>query len=523
MLESVMGPASEYSRKCFVIASAQYVQGELGNHLGPVIPCFLPVMGRKLIEWQTESAPENYERYLSVPEDYVMSPWESRILEELNFSLIKLPVKTLKLSLCAILERLQEKLPDASIDLLYGDTMIPAIPVNRLAIAQDPKSYSWGYVLKNQEEPPLWIFAGRLHFESMQVLHETLLSSNDVMEAVNLLLERKQIEDYQVETWLDFGNLDTFYSSRRKIFTNRSFNNLELKGKEVTKASLNNPKKIIMEAQWLESVPKSTRAYFPSVLRVTQNSYTIPYIPDPSLDELLVHGKLKIHDWAIIFSELRTYFEYCIEAAKFSSKSVNPSFDLESIIFANALMRIENFPEELMGGMRTKGKVNKKQLLEFIQLSKKSITGSDIEGLTHGDLVFSNILWDKRKRQLTMIDPRGQTPQGELLLFGDLRYDLAKLYQSIFFDYDWIVAGRDLGQINSDTGDQFSNKEESFKSSLMNLFSTEILKPLGVREEDIEILASILLLNLIPLHSENLLRQKNFVERFKKHLNMRFQ
>jgi len=61
--------------------------------------------------------------------------------------------------------------------------------------------------------------------------------------------------------------------------------------------------------------------------------------------------------------------------------------------------------------------------------------------LMHGDFCLSNILFDFRRGEIKLLDPRGEVATGKPSLFGDARYDRAKLYQSLAGGYDFIVAG----------------------------------------------------------------------------------
>lgn len=54
--------------------------------------------------------------------------------------------------------------------------------------------------------------------------------------------------------------------------------------------------------------------------------------------------------------------------------------------------------------------------------------------LIHGDVTFSNMLYDRVKRNLFLIDPRGYF--GKTKFYGDPDYDWAKLYYSIVGNYD---------------------------------------------------------------------------------------
>ena len=61
----------------------------------------------------------------------------------------------------------------------------------------------------------------------------------------------------------------------------------------------------------------------------------------------------------------------------------------------------------------------------------------------HGDFCFSNILYDFKSQSIKVIDPRGLSGDGkEQSIYGDLRYDVAKLAHSVIGKYDFIIAGR---------------------------------------------------------------------------------
>ena len=57
--------------------------------------------------------------------------------------------------------------------------------------------------------------------------------------------------------------------------------------------------------------------------------------------------------------------------------------------------------------------------------------------IVHGDLCLSNILYDLRSRICKLLDPRGSF--GAAGIYGDPRYDVAKLYHSIYGLYDFIT------------------------------------------------------------------------------------
>lgn len=61
---------------------------------------------------------------------------------------------------------------------------------------------------------------------------------------------------------------------------------------------------------------------------------------------------------------------------------------------------------------------------------------ASLECIGHGDLCFSNMLYERHGRLLKLIDPKGASTEAEL--WTDPSYDVAKLSHSILGDYDFI-------------------------------------------------------------------------------------
>jgi aminoglycoside phosphotransferase len=68
-----------------------------------------------------------------------------------------------------------------------------------------------------------------------------------------------------------------------------------------------------------------------------------------------------------------------------------------------------------------------------VQALSKSAKGTVI----HGDLCFSNILYDVSSAVCRLIDPRGSF--GTVGIGGDPRYDIAKLWHSVAGGYDFLA------------------------------------------------------------------------------------
>ncbi len=104
-----------------------------------------------------------------------------------------------------------------------------------------------------------------------------------------------------------------------------------------------------------------------------------------------------------------------------------------------------------------------------------------------------------------MIDPRGTF--GEFDIYGDERYELAKILHSIEGKYDFII--KDLFKLETDDLNyriEFNYTEPSpdIVSIFMNVFHEKIN---GI-ENQLILIESLLFLSMIPLHRESLKHQQ---------------
>ena len=172
----------------------------------------------------------------------------------------------------------------------------------------------------------------------------------------------------------------------------------------------------------------------------------------PTLGDLFVSQRLNLGAWNDVVRSIS-----CIQSC-FAEKAVKNSLApqlaravyLEKTrIASGGLHRAKPFRQALfrMSRCARSGPLSRVQqtLARFVEQSGLL----KIDELTpiHGDFCFSNLLYDCKVRLVKMIDPRGEF--GVPGIFGDRRYDLAKLAHSYAGGYDFIVA------------DQFSVEVES--------------------------------------------------------------
>ena len=109
--------------------------------------------------------------------------------------------------------------------------------------------------------------------------------------------------------------------------------------------------------------------------------------------------------------------------------------------YEKTLSRIEFF-ESLNPNYQYPTKINKVKVIPLPEIIKKIPWELLFEGIPtfiHGDLQFDNIIYNKKLDKFLLIDWR-QDFAGKLE-FGDLYYDIAKLYGGILLNYDFIKKG----------------------------------------------------------------------------------
>lgn len=121
--------------------------------------------------------------------------------------------------------------------------------------------------------------------------------------------------------------------------------------------------------------------------------------------------------------------------------------------------------------------------------------------LAHLDLVFGNMFFDTKTQNLISIDPRGQYLNNSI--FGDIYYDFAKLYQSVYGRYDLICEDKFEIEIKNDEISYECMKLENLDKiqkhfdKLFNKFDVELIK----------FIESLQFITMIPAHEDNYQRQ----------------
>ena len=487
-----------------MIFSGEYVTPTLQAEFGKIIPSMLPVGNKNLIDHQITTLLSG-KNLLSIPNDFNSTELsELNCRKDINFLEPSTPKQSLIQSILEYLNK-YNSLGFQTYSIILGDTVIEDYEwkLNTFSSHISGTNYKW----TNLRRDSLNVFSGYVFLNSAKL--------NEINKAIVLLRNGNiNIENFlafldsnESGKWYDFGHYHNYHSSKKDFLSKRYFNSFESKPYSLVKRSTNLDK-IQAEARWFSSIPKEISYHCPRLYSQSSDSYEIEHLYANSLSELLVHGKLPNQIWNQIYdlllSLLDTFYSTQVE--------LRPQNTLREFVTQKTLNRLSEFSligfdshEEytIDGGFR----LSLDEMLDFV----KSTWFGNEHGLyrvSHGDLCFSNILFDARSQKLSIIDPRGLDDTDSVSPYGYFEYDVAKLAHSIVYGYDHVIAGKiktyfSKGKLTS-----------TYKSYSMNAdanFWNNINKRYNVSKFTTQLICLNLFLSMLPLHSDKLDNQLSFI------------
>lgn len=370
---------------------------------------------------------------------------------------------------------------------------------SRWCMVEDFESGKLNFYDKPQERPDTNLsVSGVYHFVdskilfsklNMQLDDETYKISNEFQLSTVMQWIADKYNMYTIKLdMIDFGTLEE-YLENRSVKMSRSFNDIEIDGHFIIKSSEKEREKLIKEYNWFINLPDEIKIYTPRIfskdLFAKRTWYKMEKILAPSLREVYLFLDSSEETWEGIFDSL---FKTLNEMEKFGQEN---RF-MESII-EKTKSRIKdiNIP------------IENKLVNDFMNDLEHVIGTFSRPTLMHGDFCFSNLLYDFSSGTIKMIDPRGE-------LFGDHYYEMAKIFHSVIFDYDFVDA--ELYVKDGKSYKLYNNGKDKIK----DLFLNKINKYYTDEEQSyIILITASLFLSMIPLHSHNRNNQEIYYEIFK--------
>lgn len=507
-----------------LITSAAYVGDEIQAEFGRIPPAFLPLGSSYLIQHQLRQLRDRHDIFVSLPTDFELSDPQLELLQTERVRVIRVnPEKSLGIS---VFQSILETSAGRPLEILHGDTLVMSPPLpedDSVSVSVVKEQYMWGLVSvtkkgvitavnetqtgKNLTETAQMLSGYFFFADSWQFIKSLTAMDFNFVQAINdyaqknLLIAIKDIET------LDCGHIKTLYASRRQFAATRHFNSLSIDNYFVCKSSTD-IRKIAAEANWLRSIPGELKPFTARIVEGQEGNkpgeYRTLYSSYPTVAELYL-AQPSIMAW-------RRVMDSCCEflrRAQMHSKKEKPS-PFKWLVIDKLRERITDYPS-FLPSMHEPLRINGKSvgtLHEIVnQLQTVISAAPELPScVMHGDFCFSNMLFDSRVDRILLIDPRGLIGD-EITIYGDVRYDIAKLGHSILGRYDQIMA-EGLRSRGSRTELILEIPTDTRRELLEQIFLDSSIDDISFSADEIHAAIVSLFLSMIPLHADDPSKQK---------------
>lgn len=340
----------------------------------------------------------------------------------------------------------------------------------------------------------------------------------------NLDESRKTLQ--KVADWRDFGHLDTYHATKKTYWLNqRIFNQVSVDSRRgIIRKSSVNVEDFTHEIEWYLKLPKKLQHLAPRVLDYAvngSNSYVeMEFYGYPALADMYLFGDCNIGLWSQILDAVDHTVD---EMTAFHPSSSDPQDLLVSMRMMyeeKTYRRLESVlgDDQFRGLCGREVRINGKtcmgvqavlsSLPDLLQAAR--LYEQHQVSVIHGDLCLSNILYDRRNSLVRLVDPRGRF--GLFDVYGDPRYDLAKLSHSLEGDYDFILNGMFESQWVGDECTYAIHLDQKH-GRIKDLFRRRMKRKYGDQCLQIKLIESLLFLSMVPLHADRPRSQFVFLAR----------
>lgn len=326
----------------------------------------------------------------------------------------------------------------------------------------------------------------------------------------------EKIKFLPANNWIDVGHYEKYVKAQTKVAT-RYFNFIEIDDmRGVLKKSSQNKEKLINEISWYLKIPKQLQYLLPRIYDYSLD-FESPYVKMEfygyrTMHEFLLYGELPDSMWREIFSKLLFAFKD-MQTYRINGRTSEINAAVKEMYVEKTLKRFSTLQKDTRFNIffTQNIKVNGKQCHSLNEIEKllpelvQRLLVDDAEkffSIIHGDLCFPNILIEETYKFIRLVDPRGKF--GAFDIYGDSRYDLAKLLHTLEGKYDCIIEDMFSVESNATQVDykilmDYSKVNRIFWEIFGEMFENQL--------QAIRLIESTLFLSMIPLHSNSFKRQ----------------
>jgi dTDP-glucose pyrophosphorylase len=534
-------PSGGHSPRTAIILAAGGVPASLRPFVGRTCAALLPVNGRPIIHWSLQYLREQGFRRVIVG----LRDTETRLprfLKQTFGSQLELefaPVSEDRGPGFTLLNCLRRLAPGESALVVLGDTLFqfsdavkrdftrsfvltnPVADANRWCLAHVGSDRRVTALADKPEQNPgdwpalIGVYFLRDAGPARDSLERELAQgtrSLQLRHALDPYIRAGQLDAHTAANWFDCGNPDLLTSSRRRLLQARSFNTIqidELRG-TLTKRSRHRAK-FVNEINYYRQLPADVATFFPRLvdfsLAPDDTFMTLEYYGYGTLSEVWVFEEYESRHWERVFDTLARIMDcfgrYTVElapAATFNFYWTKTRARIEAFSQQGADFQSLVTAKELrLNGTTLRGWP---VLAPELEQRVRALSARTAGQLIHGDLCFPNILFDPLSRLFKFIDPRGSF--GEAGIFGDARYDIAKLLHSIDGGYDFLI--HDMFEVSRNGSDltlqQFFPEN---RAEVLRAFESVFGARFNL--DEVRLLEGLLFLSMCALHEDSPQRQ----------------
>lgn len=314
------------------------------------------------------------------------------------------------------------------------------------------------------------------------------------------------------KSWYDCGHIDSYYESRLSYHNLRHFNTLTYDAERglVTKRS-RNLEAFRHQVRWFKQVPDELASFLPRIYDSSDGAsphITMELLSIPTLGDLLVNSRLDLGAWNdvarkvhLIQSMLRKYSFASAVARQIAAE----------VYVGKTRNRIREFREQRAeAGVLWVDVSGSRFSLDDVLATldayadQAGLLALDTLAPIHGDMCFSNLMYDPRGRHIKLIDPRGEF--GVPGIYGDPRYDTAKLMHSYAGGYDFIVSDHFDVNVSADGRLDCRIERDDYHHKVRQIFDAAVFVNEQERRQS-DAIQALLFLSMLPLHSDKPDRQ----------------
>lgn len=350
----------------------------------------------------------------------------------------------------------------------------------------------------------------------------------DLISVVSKIHEHKKMTKVHF-SWSDCGHVQNYYKTRQRIIGSRFFNSISLDpSKGVLTKTSSNVAKLSLETRYVQTLPVELSVYFPRIFEFKEDDQTakvtMEYYAYPTLAEIMLYWDLPKSVWKDIFFILgKTLSSFERFKGDFHK------LDWQEIYVQKVKTRVATYLDSLDDDLKQallsgdhisingENQVGWKQLSNHLDEVLSLLERSSDCTIVHGDFCCNNILCEPYSGLIKLIDARGSFGDAHIGIYGDRKYDWAKLGHSIFGKYDYIV--NDLFTVDCENLKfELHTFDRPWQLDLEEMYWAELDKA-QIDRGVIQFIVGTLFISMPPLHSDNTDRQLAFFLRGIEFLN----